>query len=302
MSTGNPPQNQTNDWDWSTFFKIHGSVVTPIWLYFEPYAFFINDGGLWQRLGLVGYIYLLALSSLIALIIQHFRYIPTSKWGIILITTSSIIVGILTSYLWWAIFFAPDTPVERKSFMEVDRRVVIEAENYSLQVPGSGKASAAYWEIQEKPAFSNGSAVQALPQRGVNTLQEIFGPSLIYQIEFSAPATYLLDIKGSSPSGSRHDSIHIGLSGKAITITDASGTAIGFSEHPSWVDFLCAKTLDRGAGCIEKKPLSITIPEPGLYNLHMWMREDGVVIDKIILTTDDIAIDSVKDEMAETAR
>jgi hypothetical protein len=69
------------------------------------------------------------------------------------------------------------------------------------------------------------------------------------------------------------DSVHIGLDGMEGKAT----AALAVPGPRGWV--WAFKTLEGGAATIE-------VPSPGLHTVNLWMREDGVIIDRVVLSPD----------------
>jgi len=93
---------------------------------------------------------------------------------------------------------------------------------------------------------------------------------LVYNIHFSMPGTYYIWMRGRGDSGT-DDSVHGGLDGAAPA--SASGIT-GFYSTWSWQ----RKTMS--------SPLStVVVSTPGNHTFHLWIREDGLQIDKILLRT-----------------
>ena len=65
--------------------------------------------------------------------------------------------------------------------------------------------------------------------------------------------------------------MYIGLDGQPAPILTGFAPRIW-----SW-----ANDNDRGG------PVTIEVTAPGLYTLHIWQREDGLRLDRIVLTTDE---------------
>ncbi len=160
----------------------------------------------------------------------------------------------------------PSTP-----FQEQDGQVVIEAEHYHQQIVG---ATGDLW--QKTTAFSNFSgdtALQALPNDGTNTGLNTTGPELQYQVAFADPGVYYVHLRGLKPNGSnKDDSVHVGLNGNVVTARGYGFT--GFKDYFRWSNYN------------DGEDVTISIPEPGIYTINVWMREDGVVLDKLWITTD----------------
>ena len=153
---------------------------------------------------------------------------------------------------------------------EADGRVAMEEYAASGYAGGSGAAASSYWNWLGDSSASGGLAIRAEPNNGVNTQLQTIGPRVDYHIEFTNPGTYR--VWARMKGGGSDDSIHIGLDGTPLT--NDAGTGFGRSSSSwTWVD-------EVGGG---PQDLSVTIPAPGRYTLNMWMREDGVAVDKLVL-------------------
>ncbi|MCP4363009.1 MAG: hypothetical protein GY796_33810 [Chloroflexi bacterium] len=155
-------------------------------------------------------------------------------------------------------------------FIELGGQVVMEAENYNSAVAGTGNASSKSW----LPVNYNGTdTMQAQTDSGVNTQLNTNGPGLRYQIEFQTAGNYYVYVRGRSPGDSdTSDSVHVGLDGVAVTTSGGTGLT-GFNDNISW------QNSHNGTNTF------ITVPNSGLYTFDMWMREDGIMADKIWLST-----------------
>lgn len=176
------------------------------------------------------------------------------------------------------------TPPVYGVFQESGGNVVMEAENFTGSLGGSSTAWLHEWE--ETTAFTGytgDSALQSLPNGGVNTGLDTYGPALLYQINFQTPGTYYVYVRGRSvePSRSNNDSVHVGLNGTAVS--NLSG--LGLSDFGS-ASFNWRNHSNSG------QDTSIVISTPGLYTFYLWMREDGVIVDKIWLSTTQDAVNN----------
>ncbi|MCP4937255.1 MAG: hypothetical protein GY927_24370, partial [bacterium] len=95
---------------------------------------------------------------------------------------------------------------------------------------------------------------------------------LSYRIENSTPATYTVWVRGMAPDAAG-DSLHVGLDGTAATTADK---LTGFQPN-AWT--WSRTTMDNLDANLD---LSVT----GTYTLNVWMREDGMRIDRLLLVTD----------------
>ncbi len=157
-------------------------------------------------------------------------------------------------------------------FVESGGLVVMEAESFTSMAPGSGAAANHTWSVvSDVPDSGAGLAVEATPNVNVNVMDATNGPRLDYQIQFQNPGTYYVWVRMLGLNGA-DDSLHAGLDGVPVTygglgMTDTRGT---------W------HWEDQSGG----QRVTVQVGSPGVHTFHLWMREDGVIVDKIILTQD----------------
>ncbi len=146
--------------------------------------------------------------------------------------------------------------------------VAIEAEGYT----GSAASGGASWKPSYPLGHSGAGGLEAVPNSGVNNASSFVdrSPRLDYQIKFTKSGTHYVWVRAVGATTS-DDSLHVGLDGKAF----ATATALGdFAPSLGWNNKLMNGTL-----------AMINVPSPGDHTLNLWMREDGVVLDKVVLTT-----------------
>lgn len=121
--------------------------------------------------------------------------------------------------------------------------------------------------------YSGSRYMLASPENNTNqnTGYAINSPYLTYSIDFSTVGTYYVWIRMNGPDGGG-DSLHAGIDGVEDPASDRIAGAIG---SWGWTN----STMDG-------VPATINIPVPGIYDLYLWMREDGNRIDQWLLTTD----------------
>ena len=188
----------------------------------------------------------------------------------------------------------PDAPpqgplpsVDPSVFLEQGGQVVMEAEHYTAQRPGTGRYSDILWRIQTIfSGFTGNAALQAQPNRNHNTRATTAGPSLLYWVKFSTPGDYYIFVRGLGPA-SDSNSIHVGLNGNPIL---QSENGMGWPEDTQF-------SWRRGPGGAESR---LHIPTPGTYTINIWMREDGTIIDKIMLNLSGRVIASGSTESGPT--
>jgi len=95
------------------------------------------------------------------------------------------------------------------------------------------------------------------------------GNGRVYHVNFTATGTYYVWVRGAADSGS-DDSLHAGLDNTG----PASADRIGSLTTTGWV--WTRNTMDG-------TPATLQIASPGLHTVHLWMREDGLRIDKLLL-------------------
>ena len=155
--------------------------------------------------------------------------------------------------------------------------VAVEAEHFHLREARGGKN----WNIINTAHDSADGAVQALPNTGTNnnSSYESTSPHLQYRVNIDTPGRYYFWVRGQGATDS-DDSIHIGLNGVALP----SGYRLSEIENYwTW-----SSTLMSGARSY------IDILTPGEQNIDIWMREDGVIIDKFVLTSDETFVPTGK--------
>ena len=146
--------------------------------------------------------------------------------------------------------------------------VVFEAEDFSNSTIGSGTALNTYWSEEKTiSGYSGRGYLESKPNNGVNTFDSTDGPRLDYEIDFITPGTYYVYVRMLGQNGN-DDSLHVGLNGIPLTYGD-----VGVSSGSSW------EWEDEAAGNL----ITFDIQSPGRHTFNIWMREDGVIIDKVVL-------------------
>jgi len=161
-----------------------------------------------------------------------------------------------------------------------DSIVSIEAENFDDNI----LKGVSYWEFVTStdaftPAdgFSSDGAMQSMPDTplggaaGFDTGYGANAPRLDYEINFEKTGTYYVWILAYGMDGNA-DSCHAGLDGEE---TPLSNRMSGWSGNYTWAN-----------GRYERpEPSQIEITTTGVHTLNIYQREDGLVVDKILLTT-----------------
>lgn len=148
-----------------------------------------------------------------------------------------------------------------------DGIISIEAENYTVKEAIEDH----YWELTtEKAGFSGKGAMAALPDDGANEdIDYDDSPFIDYQVNFLRTGRHYIWIRGWGIGGG--DTCHLDLDHRELD----NGEEIGFEKNRwNW-----AHESD------EDDYAYFDIKQPGLHTISLCMREDGLVVDKIVLTT-----------------
>jgi len=144
--------------------------------------------------------------------------------------------------------------------------VVMEAEHAHANAPApDGHA----WKPVSKPAgASGGAAMRAMPDKGGNVMDGYLAgsPRLDYLFRATAKGRHWLWARVLAHHHTA-DSFHAGLDFQP----GDWGENIAVPSSPAW---RWVRT---------RKPF--VVDEPGIHQLSVWMREDGLVLDKLVLTT-----------------
>ena len=94
-------------------------------------------------------------------------------------------------------------------------------------------------------------------------------PQIDFVVNFTRTGTHYLWLRGIAANGN-DDTCHAGLDGLLPATTDK---ITGFTPAWAWT----RRTVDGPVATLE-------VPTTGLHTFTIWMREDGLVLDKIVLT------------------
>lgn len=142
------------------------------------------------------------------------------------------------------------------------------------------------WELVPSP---DGSAMRAGPERNA-TREEDFrtaSPRLSFRVDFARAGPHYLWVRGyAEDSGA--NSVHVGLGrgdgGEALPVT--------LDSYRVWAWTSITMTSERAV---------LDVAEPGEATLEVWMREDGFVLDKILLTREPDFVPEARDAHAVDA-
>lgn len=165
---------------------------------------------------------------------------------------------------------------------DADGLAVWEAENFDTNTPSVDHQ----WIFDMTPAgFSGLGSMYALPESGSTVglpgaLTD--SPRLSYKISFAKTGTHYFWFRGSDGGG---NSLNAG-----IDADDPTGTTLDNMD-----DFAacCGTRLPGGTswvwvGGVDATPAgraTFTVGTAGVHTIHAWMREDGQIVDKLLVTT-----------------
>jgi len=155
-----------------------------------------------------------------------------------------------------------------KAFVQsVDRAglVVIEAEHFARKVAAPDGHE---WKLDtSRKGYGGTGAMKALPDRRAQHDGDFAArsPRMDYVIEFAKKGRHWIWVRGFG-SNPNTDSIHVGL--------DLEPADWGRNVQTAWGKYVWMR-----------HPRPVEIREPGVRTLSVWMREDGALLDRILLTT-----------------
>ncbi len=162
----------------------------------------------------------------------------------------------------------PDTV----DFVEIGGHIELEAEDYTETTAGSGIE---WIPIVYQESDSMGAMHAFDSTASVNTGDATTGPRLSYEVSFTTPGTYYVWVRIGAPDESSN-SIHIGLDGQPVTYGGLGVQTNNLGDFYTWE---WQNEVSTG------QVVTLDVTE-GVHWVDVWMREEGVRLDKIILTTD----------------
>jgi len=149
-----------------------------------------------------------------------------------------------------------------------DSLIVFDAEHFQTNT-AQGSHS---WNIVRLSGYTGSGSVQAFPTDNaiINTGFQANSPHLQHQALFNTSGTHYIWVRGRT-QGSVDDTLHIGLDG----IPQATSESItGFTSNWGWVN-----------ATVNGPAASLVVASTGLHNIDIWMGKAGLIVDKIVITT-----------------
>ncbi|MDZ4702121.1 MAG: hypothetical protein SH809_20590 [Rhodothermales bacterium] len=157
-------------------------------------------------------------------------------------------------------------------YNESDGLLVLEAEQFDASEPTEDQA----WEMRtDKAGYQGAGAVVAGPddKRVVEEPGRGASPGLVYGVRIDEPGTYYVWVRVWA-DGTEDNSLHIGLN----SVPQRSALRIETQRYDRW-QWTSDVRGRRGIATLE-------VERSGLHSIHLWMREDGLYVDQILLTRD----------------
>ena len=170
------------------------------------------------------------------------------------------------------------------TFLENDGLIVMEGEHFDQTNAGPTHT----WLITTTHSgYTGTSYIQAEPdideRYQTNNLTD--SPMLTYPLYITTPATYTIWLRGWAPNGAG-DSVYVEAGGVLTAVT-------GFTPRQwSWANLEISDGVPATSLLETDKPATLALTTTGLYTLNFRMREDGLLIDRVLLTTDTTYIPS----------
>lgn len=160
--------------------------------------------------------------------------------------------------------------------------IVAEVERYDRVLSRYSGSTLSYWtNATTWPGFSGECAMQAFPDAGKNAGSSVaISPRIDFQVDCVQTGTLYFWIHGTAPYGGSSDSVFVGLD-EVIATRNADP---GSSKVIDAFNYdLTYKWGNRN---------QIEVLTAGLHVVTVWMREDGFVANKIVLSTDSAYVPS----------
>ncbi|HEV2864292.1 MAG TPA: malectin domain-containing carbohydrate-binding protein [Pyrinomonadaceae bacterium] len=169
--------------------------------------------------------------------------------------------------------FNGSPPAANAPFKEQGGQVVVDAESSHASIVRGGKQWAVYRNGSRPAGSVCGGAMVSEPDSGVqiDAGYATTAPERQYQIQFTTPGTYYVWLRAWA-ANTNNNSVNVGLDGQPTTTSDR--ISIGTFNAWTWVQ-----------GTMDGPVATLVVPTAGQHTVNVWMREDGMWIDRMLLTT-----------------
>jgi PKD repeat protein len=159
-------------------------------------------------------------------------------------------------------------------FVEVGGQVVMEAENFTALIDRGDD----FWTAVTDPSgFSGAAAMEIGPDDGdsIRSAHATTASELAFEIDFTNTGTYYVWVRAWAPDA-RGKAMFAGLAGESPTGVAAGGAGSWNAGVGEWSWSRSSRSGDA----------TIEVDAAGIATFQLFMGDDGVVVDKIVLTND----------------
>ena len=160
---------------------------------------------------------------------------------------------------------APPTLPAFYQALDTTGLLAIEAEHFAVRRDAGGQT---WREITYAPGYAGDGSVVAYPNLGVVS-EPSTAPRLDYPLSFARTGTHYVWVRGHAFGQTDDDSVTVGLDGKP-----AGNVAFVAADEFAW------------ANMESDAVVTVEVATPGDHTLNLWMKKDGVIIDRIVLAAE----------------
>lgn len=165
--------------------------------------------------------------------------------------------------------------------------VVIETEDFDANIPQGNH----HWTLITTPeGFSGAGTMYSLPDSGDNlNPPEVLGssPRLDFDVDFDQTGTHYIWYRGSDGGG---DSLHVGLDGTLPNTGERIDSGCCGDRQDGGADLVWVSDLNESkvdVNGLDSPRARFEVDSQGRHTVNVWMREDGMIVDKLIVTPDE---------------
>jgi hypothetical protein len=156
--------------------------------------------------------------------------------------------------------------------------LILEAEHFMERAASSAPAGYQWLGVTDPTGYSGDGAMFAWPNASnYNWQNNLTGGRMDYDINFDTTGTYYVYIRGRADGvggASNNDSLHVGLDGTVVTTGATSQGLNGYVANQwRWRDTI------GGINVV----VSLNVTSAGPHILNLWMRENGMIADRIFM-------------------
>jgi subtilisin family serine protease len=161
-------------------------------------------------------------------------------------------------------------PPPPAAYLEQSGMVVMEAERADAVISRGGKS---WTPVTDRAGYTGSGAMFVNPDTGVqiDTGYATTSPEMQYRVQFTITGTYYVWLRAWANDTS-DNSVNVGVNGQANTTADR--ISVGTYGAWTWV----RSTMDGPVA-------TVVVTSAGIQTVNVWMREDGLRIDRVLLTT-----------------